>query len=329
MEVVNALRAAVLLVAVAAWLPAAGRPAAAVQAPVVLMSGATWSPDGRRIAFVREVEYGARTRVARVYVAHADGSGYRAIPGRSETVSMLSWAPGGTRIAFVSWTYEGLPELHVVTADGRRRETLAGASEYDWAPSGRQLLASLPWTVTQPTLHVYLVAADLREKRKLVAGRNPAWSPDGRMAAFTNEAEDRCARRIHTIALRGNAVRQVGAVAGTTRDHPIGAHALPSWSSDGKAIAYAEAPCPRRVNDHRPFRAFVVNRDGTAERSIGVGIPTWSPTGDRIATYADSGLSIWRRDGTRITTFARPDSFACSRDAHRLAHERTTCAVSR
>ncbi len=55
-----------------------------------------WSPDGRRIAFVRQTPAGARD----VWVMRADGSGQRQVTRLGDVDAPPSWSPDGTRLVF-------------------------------------------------------------------------------------------------------------------------------------------------------------------------------------------------------------------------------------
>jgi TolB protein len=57
-----------------------------------------WSPDGRRIAFVKWAPY---PRVASaIYVINRDGTGLRRLRGTLRAAGSPTWSPDGRRIAF-------------------------------------------------------------------------------------------------------------------------------------------------------------------------------------------------------------------------------------
>jgi WD40-like Beta Propeller Repeat len=124
------------------WLPEAQR-------LLVHATGAenpSWSPDGRRIAFVRD--NGDAT--SNVYVAGLDGSQPRLVgPGSDET---LSWSPDSTRIAygteFFCGAVGGAAHAKVVVVDVSAARTVlsipgiagAAAGYASWSPDGTRLV---------------------------------------------------------------------------------------------------------------------------------------------------------------------------------------------
>jgi Tol biopolymer transport system component len=77
-----------------------------------------WSPDGERIAFVRQAE---------LYVINADGSGQRLLANATETVDLPAWSPDGEKIAFPCPAAPGAvgTDLCVMNADGTEWKRLA------------------------------------------------------------------------------------------------------------------------------------------------------------------------------------------------------------
>ena len=81
----------------------------------VLNQGAVWSPDGRKIAFMRNSR---RRRHREIYVMNADGSGQRRLT-RNPAI-YPAWSPDGRKIAF----YSG---AHLRHERRRKREAVADA----------------------------------------------------------------------------------------------------------------------------------------------------------------------------------------------------------
>jgi D-alanyl-D-alanine carboxypeptidase len=107
---------------------------------------------------------------------------------------------------------------------------------------------------------VFVMSADGGRQRRLVAGSDPSWSPNGRTIAF----------------LRGGDVYVMHADGKRRRRRLAGGNAL-AWSPDGRSIAFVRGRGNRA-------EIFVANADGSAQRSFARGSdPAWSPDGRRIA----------------------------------------------
>ena len=82
-------------------------------------SDPVWSPDGRKIAFVR-----LNTRLG-VYVVNADGSGVRNLTPKpmGAAYTAPAWSPDGRKIAFAS-ERDGNSEIYLMNADGSGQRSL-------------------------------------------------------------------------------------------------------------------------------------------------------------------------------------------------------------
>jgi hypothetical protein len=180
-----------------------------------------------------------------------------------------AWSPDGRRLAFVAPSASGATDLYVVDADGHRRTRLVdtpGVDEAspDWSPDGRRLVVeSAGW--------LNLVRADGARMQRLVAGREPAWSPAGGRIAFvgTRAGND----DLYLVGANGRGLRRV-----TTSP---GLEAEPAWSPDGRRLAYVS-------NENGVIRVHVLDlRRGTVTPvTDGLGddrSPAWTPDGRRIA----------------------------------------------
>ena len=100
----------------------------------------SWSPDGKRIAFVSQREghfKGAAGITDEIYVMDADGGNQRRLTENRQNDWDPVWSPDGKRIAFASDRKGDLVnfEIYVMDADGGNQRRLTENRVYDWSPS--------------------------------------------------------------------------------------------------------------------------------------------------------------------------------------------------
>jgi Tol biopolymer transport system component len=164
-------------------------------------SSPTWSPNGRRLAFVRH--QGAELVVMRV-----DGSGARVIASAKHYYQWPSWSPDGKWIAFQSRPDRGSSEqvaTFIVKPDGRDvRQLTAGTSSEGfpaWAPDGSRIAFSAGE-------RLWVMDADGSNPRQItycrlpcVAHFAPTWSPNGEHIAFLRQEDGGGAVRLYRLDL--------------------------------------------------------------------------------------------------------------------------------
>jgi Tol biopolymer transport system component len=207
-------------------------------------SGAVWSPDGRRIAFLRP--YGGLS------VIGADGKGERRLTGSDED-SSPAWSPDGKRLAFVRTSFAATAVM-LVDPDGRHFHVLrrleGDLEQLHWARDGRSLtfLEHSGGSYARGDL-VTLALAGGRLLRRVPRVNAQyfgiAWSPDGRRLAY----------------VRGN-FRLVMMNADGSGRRSLGDGWGPAWAPDGRTIAYV-ADGPLGAYELRSIR-----RDGTGMRRL-------------------------------------------------------------
>jgi polyisoprenoid-binding protein YceI len=211
-----------------------------------------WSPDGRRIAYVRAEPYQS-SRPPSVHVIRADGSGRRDLtPG--EASSQPDWSPDGRQLAVASVTGWGdVTKISIVPLDGSGAGILARTpseadSEPRWSPDGRRLAVSAFGGPGNDD--VALIDPATGRFRRLTTGpgyeHSPAWSPDGRRIAYVKDGA------IHIMRSDGSASRPV---TRGTRD------TAPAWSPDGRRLSFV-----------RDGNLFVTRPDGSGAACLRVGM---------------------------------------------------------
>ena len=150
--------------------------------------GASWSPDGARIAF-----HSNRSGTHEIWTMNADGTDPKQVTTLESRSVSPAWSPDGTRIAFTS-DRGGNIDIYVLNlADGSVTNLTAAAgadSNASWSPDGRSLAFD---SDRLGTLDVYVIDAaggiPRRVTTALAGESEPVWSPDGTQLLFvTNVA---------------------------------------------------------------------------------------------------------------------------------------------
>jgi Tol biopolymer transport system component len=164
----------------------------------LLVTGASWSPDGKELAFTG-CEIVERQLDCEVWVANADGSDAKKLtdgPGRS---AGPAWSPDGGRIAFTSdrdmngdcffhdctgWN----GEIYVMNADGSDPKRLTDDPGDDasptWSPDGTRIafsaLRNVEGGVDDPSenYEIFVMNADGSDLVQLTNNTSWDWQPD-------------------------------------------------------------------------------------------------------------------------------------------------------
>jgi Tol biopolymer transport system component len=158
-----------------------------------------FSPDGSRIAFIRDV--GDTVDSPELHVINLDGSNERVltqkrpVAGTTESDANPAWSPDGSRIAFERSTL-ARTGIWTIGADGQVETQLtsqwanpgqARDSGPDWSPNGSRIAFRAQAQGENGDIHV--MDADGRNRTRLTSDPldegDPAFSPDGSRIAFT------------------------------------------------------------------------------------------------------------------------------------------------
>jgi Tol biopolymer transport system component len=290
------------------------------------VSSPRWSPDGRRIAFVRLVD--AENFLFELFVLDADGANERQLTsGSAGPMHSLAWAPDGSRIAFVYEPTTDDPDVSITQRQIRvvPVETGEPLTVYQhqmaliggWSPDGTRLLV-YPEGVWDDG-GIFAAQADGSSVKQLtegsgveveVAGWTPGggYSPDGSRILFSTGKNG--LDRIEVMNADGSQ-RHFLTDAGTVSEFQ------PTWSRDGQRIAYSRwepgATEESRRSGWEDVGIWVMNADGTGLTRLAPGHdPTFSPDAERIVFYRDDEPGVYvmnSRDGSGIAKLIDEHAF--------------------
>jgi Tol biopolymer transport system component len=256
-----------------------------------------WSPDGKRVAFIR-VQGNATGRVSESWILVADAAGrddpVELFDSEVERPVYLSWSPDGRYLSFLAEAgYRGTLALYLldVEAGGEPQVVdVGGPIYYAWNPAGNQIMIH-DEQVLEPLVGRLAVlsnfAGQVMENDLAytpIGFQAPAWSPDGDQALVAVQADDPDGGSL--LAL----VDQDGEITREVADFETTASF--SWSPDGEYIAYVVAADP--ASGSRVGRLNVVGVEEedfhlTGEEET-VFAYFWSPDSRKIAYFSPENV---------------------------------------
>jgi len=223
-----------------------------------------------------------------------------------------SLSPDGRQMVFIS-VIAGKEQLFTMNLDGSdpRQLTHDDADHEDpsWSPDGKKIAFVL---VAGTVERIYLMNVDGSHLEPLTpAGLrviHPHWSPDSTKVIYCTDDDQVPGQKndseIYSIEIAsGTNVKLIGG----------GINTYPSWSPDGKRIAF------RKIIDNGNSEVFVANADGSGIRNLTNnpafdGWPAWSPDGSEIAFASNRNSSyeiyVMNADGTDVRKVANSEGRA-------------------
>lgn len=273
-----------------------------------------WSPDGRRLAYIRWPLF--QFNQAEIMVIDADGGEPRRLASGTDIAPFqrLSWSPDGAKIAFVdggaglSYRYaldcDDQPPLRLFLADV---PTATSTQLLELrAPDGCPIISNQPqWSpdgakIALASRGVYLVDVASQQLTQIVAPTNAtavAWAPHGQRLALISSNPPAGESRIFRVGADGSGLTELARV------DSVATHSL-AWSPQGSLIAFVAQA------EGASFRTdlFVINADGSGLRTLAQDVEgdfAWSPDGSRIALTkasddSQSDIYVVEADGSGL-----------------------------
>ncbi|MDE3173336.1 MAG: S9 family peptidase [Gemmatimonadota bacterium] len=246
-------------------------------------SGAVWSPDGQRIAYVGE----GKPAGGQIFVKWVDREGPGSqISNLTESPSNLAWSPDGKTLAFnMNVADPPDPAFRIaMPAPPRGAKWVEPPKIVTRLNFRRDRVGYSDTYYTQ----IFVIPADGGEARQLTTGdwnaSAPAFSGDGQRVAFSSlRVPDADHEFRHSQIYAANVT--TGNVEQIT--HAAGTNGGPVYSPDGRLIAYVHADSV----DHSAWaeaKVWVMNADGSDAHAVTASLdrpvldPQWAPDGKGV-----------------------------------------------
>ncbi|HEY4060134.1 MAG TPA: hypothetical protein VGM39_26150 [Kofleriaceae bacterium] len=256
---------------------------------------AEWSPDGSRIALIRN-----GTSVWTV--SGNDGSDAHQITSGSDVLQYIAWSPDGTRVLYTDLQASPVAIFSAAVegsgSPARLNPAQDGRGPVHWSSDGSKIVFMSNRT---GNLDVFVMDKDGGNQTNVTNrsgdDTSPIWSPDGADIALVYQSS------IWLIAPDGSNVRNLNGVSSTF-------YGEPNWSYDSNQIFFVKSPTAGS-------EIYVMNRTGANQHSIDTSIeldnqPTPSPDGTKVAWVSnrDGNAEIYvsNIDGTQPTRVTNNDT---------------------
>jgi len=282
-------------------VPFAGGEAIALTAEDLSSDHPRWSPDGKFLAFLSErKDSEGNERKAQVFLLNRQGGEAQRLTDTVQDVEDFRWSPDGKRLVLLLRD----PSPEELEAANTKAEEAEGKSvakkskaHPPWVVDRLQFKADTIGYLDRRRTHLYVFDLASKSMTQVTSGdyddSEPAWSPDGKLLAFTSnrsrpDPDTNYNSDIWVVAAdntdKGAHLVQVTAGPGE--------EGSPSWSPDGKWITYYTQPDPKLFQYATKHVAISPSTGGPAKVLTQAfdrmaSLPHFAPDGESIFFIAD------------------------------------------
>ena len=191
----------------------------------------TWSPDGKKIAFISNRNGG----YIQIWAVDAEGKNpVRLTSGVWD--QMPDWSPDGKKIVYQAYRKKALNidfdkrnyEVYVMDSDGSNKKQLTHHPGFDghpsWSPDGQRIAFS---SSRERAVEIYVMEANGRDQKRItfdfMEKSMPTWSPNGKRIAYVSNFQ------IYVMDSNGENQRRLTEKGGSR---------YPTWSPDSHTVAF-------------------------------------------------------------------------------------------
>ncbi len=247
------------------WMiPTAGGAAIPLTAKDASSSHPRWSPDQKYLAFLSARGEGKK----QVWLLYRGGGEAQQLTDTPQDVQDFAWSPQGDKIVLV---LQDPTPAELEAKEKKEGDKSTSKTPPPWVIDRLHFKVDEVGYLDRRRTHLYVFDLATKKMTQVTSGdyddTEPAWSPDGRSLAFTSNRTDNP---------DGNFNTDIWAVAADNTDkgktqrkltsNP-GADHSPTWSPDGKWIAYV-SQIDAKALDYATQHLAIVPASGGAEKVL-------------------------------------------------------------